>query len=103
MQTTTSVAAKLEILRNSAANDIELDLLLGKLLEAGISRHRKILRQYDRDLQEFECRHGMKSPQFYHRFESGELGDAMDFFEWAGLYELYQEVRSKVEQLERAL
>ena len=62
-------------------------------------QQRRHLRQYARDLQEFELRFDMESPFFYRRFEAGELGDNMDFFEWAGLYELYQEVQSKVERL----
>ena len=61
------------------------------------------LRQYARDLQEFELRFDMESHLFYRRFEAGELGDSMDFFEWAGLYELYQEVQSKVERLAAAV
>lgn len=47
-------------------------------------------------------RFDMESPLFYRRFEAGELGDNIDFFEWAGLYELYQEVQRKVERLATA-
>lgn len=32
----------------------------------------------------------MEPAAFYPRFQTGELGGAMDFFEWAGLYELYR-------------
>jgi hypothetical protein len=45
----------------------------------------------------------MESATFYRRFEAGELGDAMDFFEWAGLYELYQDIIEKIRRLEPAL
>jgi len=32
-----------------------------------------------------------------------ELGDAMDFFEWAGLYELRQDILEKIRRLESGL
>jgi hypothetical protein len=96
---TTNVRDKLELLNEISIDDQEFDQLLGKLLEARLGQQRRHLRQYERDLQEFEMRFDMESPLFYRRFEAGELGDNMDFFEWAGLYELYQEVQSKVERL----
>jgi hypothetical protein len=45
----------------------------------------------------------MDSATFYQRFEAGELGDAMDFFEWAGLYELRQDLLDKMHRVETAL
>jgi hypothetical protein len=41
--------------------------------------------------------------KFYQRFEDGGMGDAMDFFEWAGLYELHQSLQGKVSRLESAV
>jgi hypothetical protein len=41
----------------------------------------------------------MESDAFYLRFEDGELGDAMDFFEWAGLYELRQDLVEKIRSI----
>ena len=61
-----------------------------------LGQYRVRLRRYDRDLREFEERYGMDSQTFYERFEAGELGDDMDFFEWAGLYELRQDIVMKV-------
>lgn len=100
---TTNVKDKLELLHDSSIDDQEFDQLLGKLLEARLGQQRCYLRQYARDLQEFELRFDMESHLFYRRFEAGELGDSMDFFEWAGLYDLYQEVQSKVERLAAAV
>ena len=100
---TVDINYKLALLRDSSSNDKNFDQLLGKLLEATLSQQQRLLRQYALDLQEFEQRFDMKSPVFYRQFEAGELGDDMDFFEWAGLYELYQEVQSKVERLEQTV
>lgn len=97
------VQDKLELLQDSAIDDQEFDQLLGKILAVRLGQQRRRLRQYERDLQEFELRFEMKSPLFYRRFEAGELGDSMDYFEWAGLYELHQEVQRKVERLATAI
>jgi hypothetical protein len=90
---------KLDVLKEVYADQAELDLILDKLLDASLSQHRLRLARYERDLWEFEQRYNMDSTVFYRRFEAGELGDAMDFFEWAGLYELREDVLKKIQRL----
>ena len=68
-----------------------------------LNQHRLRLERYDRDLRDFEERYNMDSATFYSRFEAGSLGDAMDLFEWAGLYELRQTFQEKIQDLEAAL
>ena len=41
-------------------------------------------------LQGYEGKYGMDSEQFYRRFMAGELGDEIDYVEWAGFYEMLQ-------------
>ena len=93
---------KLDVLRDIYPEEAELDQVLGKLLEMTLGKYRLRLQRYDRDLREFEEQYGMDSPIFYERFEAGDLGDAMDFFEWAGVYELRQDIGKKIRQLEDA-
>ncbi len=38
----------------------------------------------------FEEQYGWTTPEFYPRFERGELGDDMDFIEWAATWEMIQ-------------
>ena len=96
------VLDKLEILREAFPDQTELDLLLAKLFDVALATHRLRLQRYENALRQFEQRYGMESPTFYRRFEAGELGDSMDFFEWAGLYELRQDLVEKVQRLEAA-
>ena len=42
------------------------------------------------DLAEFEAKYEMNSATFYARFRAGEMGDAMDFMEWASLYDMHE-------------
>jgi len=95
-------SSKLEALKDAYPDEEELDRILRKLLDVAISRHRIRLERYERDLREFEQRYSMSSSSFYERFEAGELGDAMDFFEWAGVYELRQDLLNKIRRLESA-
>ena len=96
------VAHKLEVLKDTYSDEAELGLILGKLLDVTLSQHRLRLERYERDLRELEERYSMESATFYRRFEAGELGDAMDFFEWVGLYELRRDIIEKIQRLEMA-
>ena len=94
---------KLEVLKHACSNDAELDQVLGKLFDVTLSQHRRRLERYEHDLEELENRYSMDSVTFYKRFEAGELGDATDFFEWAGLCELRQDILEKIQHLESVL
>jgi hypothetical protein len=93
---------KFKVLEDTCFDKAELNLILTKLLDVTLSQHRRRLERYERELREFEERYDMESETFYRRFEAGELGDAMDFFEWAGLYELGRDVIEKIRCLEMA-
>lgn len=97
------IGEKIEVLREVTADTEQLGRVLDKLLEATLSQHRLRMARYDRDLREFEHRYGLNSDTFYQKFQSGELGDDMDYFEWAGLYELRHIVSEKIHRLEQAL
>lgn len=96
------IQTKLDLLREVVAGESDLNLVLDKLLNVISEQHRFLLKRYQADLQNFEVRYGMPSAEFYRKFELGELGDAMDFFEWAGLFELQQDLLEKIRRLETA-
>ena len=41
----------------------------------------------------FENQYGWTTPEFYERFEKGELGDDADFFEWSATWEMSQQLQ----------
>lgn len=47
------------------------------------------LLELEKRLQTFESQYQMSDAEFYRRFRAGELGDAMDFFEWSVFYEMW--------------
>lgn len=97
-----SVQDKIELLKKIAPDDQTLNLVLDKLIGVIQERYVTQLNQYQTDLQSFENRYGMSSQEFYNQFEAGRLGDDMDFFEWAGLFELEQRLLEKISYLEEA-
>ena len=94
------IQTKLDLLKEVVADESDLNLVLDKLLNVISEQHRSLLKRYQADLQDFEMRYGMSSAEFYRKFELGELGDEMDFFEWAGLFELQQDLVDKIQRLE---
>ncbi len=65
------------------------------LLEAKANLLRK-------EIENFERKYQMNSDEFLARFESGELGDEQDFFEWWGLLTGLRKIEEKIRKI-RAL
>ena len=51
-----------------------------------------------RDLVLLEQQYGIGSVQFYEQFQQGELGDHLDYFDWATKFEMYCQVKEEMEQ-----
>ena len=94
--------AVLEAIQEAYPDTVELERVLVKLLDIALSQYRLRMARYLRDMADFEKRYGMESSTFYRRFETGELGDSADWFEWAGLYELKQDLGNKIRRMELA-
>lgn len=95
-----STTVMFEALQDVYHNEQELKQVLGKLLQFKLEDERRRLAEYARDLRAFEEQYEMDSAEMNEKFESGELGDAMDFFEWSGLYEIYLYLRDKIHRIE---
>lgn len=49
-------------------------------------------------LAELEQKYSMKSAEFIEKFRRGEMGDEMDFIWWASIYDLYLDLRERIER-----
>jgi len=94
---------KLELLSETCSDNTELERIIGQLLNVILIRHRQKLAIYNSDLEQFEIKYQLTSEQFVEKFNSGSLGDEMDYFEWFGLCELRQDILQKIHKLEQAL
>ncbi|MEZ4517432.1 MAG: hypothetical protein R3C44_11575 [Chloroflexota bacterium] len=76
-----------------------MDQRLSKLLSTEAAEARNTVEVLESDLTEFEDKYGLKSSQFFERFEHGDMGDAMDYIEWASLYQMYVRANKRLELL----
>ncbi|NJP10884.1 MAG: hypothetical protein HC866_16555 [Leptolyngbyaceae cyanobacterium RU_5_1] len=75
-----------------ALSDEERQLLENNIRRSSIPQQ---IADLEQRLKSFEEKYHMLSEQFYQRFQSGELGDSMDFFEWNTYYEMWNAAQVK--------
>ena len=67
-----------------------LDRVLDKVFAQQATDDEALVKQLRAELNEFEAKYEMDSASFYAKFRTGELGDAMDFMEWASIYDMHE-------------
>lgn len=87
---------------DSSAVDPVLDMSIDKLLAREIKRMRKLKARLEKQLTGFEERYGLKSMDFYARYEDGKMGDAIDFIEWSATVEMLATAEKRLLLLERS-
>lgn len=93
--------AQMEVLEEVYSEGLEQ--VFGNLLQFKLEDYRRSLAEYDEILKNFEDQYEMDSAYLYEEFESGRAGDAMDFFEWTGIYEIRQYVLERIARIEAVL
>jgi hypothetical protein len=79
--------------------DEVVDLTLRKLLEHQIQKDDTQLADLRADLARFEHRYAMSSADFFSRYQTGQMGDDADVFEWNALYKMQARLAEAVEVL----
>jgi len=64
-----------------------------RMIELGLARTQ-------RNLQDFEQKYGMNTPEFYRRLVEDELQESLDFIEWAGEYKTLLKLQEKRQALQ---
>ncbi len=90
-----------QLIRVYESGDISelMDRTLDKLFSIEAAEAQKDVEELHADLLRFEDRFGMKSEEFYNRFEAGEMGDDTDFIEWASFFDMYRHAKSRLSLL----
>jgi len=83
-----------------------IDGLVQTLLALSLEERQLLFQRFEEEktrheirekLNQYEQRYGLSSQDFYAQFLTGTLGDAEDYIEWAGFYELLQPQRGSVQ------
>jgi hypothetical protein len=80
-----------------------LDQALEKLFVYELRTCERQLDQLAQDLAEFEYRYSLSSLDFYRKFQAGEMGDAMDYVEWASLCQMARRLEDRIDLLKGTL
>jgi len=100
--TTLEKVRKLE--RYLAVHSPEAEPVIDKTIDKLLDREKKRLRDLQAivrgQLADFEKKYGMPTGTFYPRFQHGEMGDAMDFMEWASTSEMLDSIEKHLQLLE---
>jgi len=83
-----------------SAVDSVLEQSIDKLLDRERERLLEVEARPADDLSQLEDTYSLASSEFYRRYEAGEMGDAMDFVEWASTWEMLMSVRERLAVLE---
>jgi hypothetical protein len=97
-----SVMAKIEALQAVGA-EVLADQALAKVMQFEIDRLQHEQRRLQAELASFEQSYKMTSEECQRKFDAGELGDAVEFFEWTSLYSIYQQNEHSLRLLEDKL
>ena len=99
---TMNTTSALSLLETVYPNRAELEQGVTKLMDMVRSQYQLRLKRYEQEMAALEGEYRMDTATFYRKFEAGELGDREEYFDWAGLFELREDLLRKIELLERA-
>lgn len=77
---------------------------MNKLLQSALERERRILltsiEKTKLRLNEYEKKNSLKSEEFFDKYNQGIAGDSDEVIDWAGEYQIYLELKSRLDSLE---
>jgi hypothetical protein len=76
--------------------DPVLDRTITKLLLWESTKMEALQTRLSAQIKEFEQHYYLPSAEFYTRYEQGDMGDEMDFMEWASTIEMLANVEKRL-------
>ncbi len=102
MMTTLEKVKRLEqyLVVDSSMVDPVLDMSINKLLVREQARIQALKTRLLNQLMAFEQAYSLTATEFYTRYEKGEMGDEMDWVEWAATVEMLTHVENRLKLLQ---
>ena len=102
MMTTLEKIKRLEqyLAGDNTSFDPVLDMTIEKLMQRELKRLLDLKTRLNDQIIEFERKYSLTSIQFYPKYERGELGDDLDFMEWAATLDMITNLNQQVALLE---
>ncbi len=94
--------SKIKILKELVELDKDDEIVsktIDKLMEYKIEQLKKDLKEIKSKLCIFEKKYKMSSKNFIKKFESGKLGDDVNFIQWSSLYDMYVRIESRLNSI----
>ncbi len=70
------------------------------ILHEALDRQRKMLRaallRTKENLKHFETRYNISSAEFYKKYQKGKMDDRDDYVDWAGEYQIFQNIQNQL-------
>ncbi len=82
--------------------DPVIELTINKLLMREFQRVAEVKNRLSNEIAQFEQQYAMDSNNFQQRYQTGELGDEMDFIEWSANLEMLNQIEKQLVGLETA-
>lgn len=102
MVTTLEKVRRLEqyLAADNSSVDSVLDTTINKLLAREYARILEVKSHLTEQCAQFEKNYSLKSVEFYERYERGQMGDEMDFVEWAATIEMLANIDKRLALLD---
>ncbi|NOX48493.1 MAG: hypothetical protein GXO89_16105 [Chlorobi bacterium] len=99
-QTVNKIKRLEKFVTHKGTEDQVLDITINKILHREIIKLQAQIEIFDLELNQFEKKHNMGSMYFKKQFESGKLGDDMDFIEWISTIEMKKKAKEYISNLQ---
>ena len=88
---------------NLGTEDWLIDKTLSKLIQYKTNKMERELQKLEDSMKNFESKYNMNPETFCKKFEEGELGDDMDFFEWYALCDKHKRIMQRLNIAKRGI
>ena len=71
------------------------EVALQKMLDYRAEQYEQELKEIEENLSRFEQQYDLSTVAFLEKFEAGQMGDDIDFLEWASLHRMKRRIQAR--------